>query len=104
MQTEKFILNQMKRDKKIYSVCLKVFAVALTVFAIALICSIFMKASIGITIFDIVIMAVIAIQFPTFKRLKNKAGTACDEIERALSTPGFSFPDDYSPGTNSICK
>ena len=66
MQTEKFILNQMKRDKKIYSVCLKVFAVALTVFAIALICSIFMKASIGITIFDIVIMAVIAIQFPTF--------------------------------------
>ncbi len=104
MQTEKFILNQMKRDKKIYSVCLKVFAVALTVFAIALICSIFMKASIGITIFDIVIMAVIAIQFPTFKRLKNKAGTACDEIERALSTPGFSFPDDYSSVTNSMRK
>lgn len=104
MQTEKFILNQMKRDKKIYSVCLKVFAVALIVFAIALICSLFMNANIGITIVDIVIMAVIAIQFPTFKRLKNKAGTACEEIEKALSTPGFSIPDDYSSVTNSMRK
>lgn len=94
----------MKRDRKIYSVCLKIFAVALIVFAIALICNIFMDANIGITIIDIVIMAVIAIQFPAFKRLKDRAGTACDEMEKALSTPGFSIPEDYSPVTNSMRK
>ena len=49
MKNERFILQQLQRNNKVYSVCLKIFSVALAVFAIVLVITLFMGAGIAVT-------------------------------------------------------
>ncbi len=102
MKNERFILQQLQRNNKVYSVCLKIFSVALAVFAIVLVITLFMGAGIAVTAADLVIMAVIALQYPVFRKLHKNTTAACDEISRALADPDFSIPDGYSATTRSV--
>lgn len=101
MQKERFILQQMQRNTKVYSICLKIFIAALAVFAAVLAVTLFMGAGIAVTAADLIIIAVIALQFPVFRKLHNDTAAACDEISRALTDPDFSIPDGYSAATKS---
>ena len=80
MKNERFILQQLQRNNKVYSVCLKIFSVALAVFAIVLVITLFMGAGIAVTAADLAIMAVIALQYPVFRKLHKNTTAACDEI------------------------
>lgn len=101
MQKERFILQQMQRNTKVYGICLKIFIAALAVFAAVLAVTLFMGAGIAVTTADLVIMAVIALQFPVFRKLHKDTAAACDEMSRALADPDFSIPDGYSAATKS---
>lgn len=101
MQKERFILQQMQRNTKVYGICLKIFIAALAVFAAVLVATLFKGADIAVTAADLIIMAVIALQFPVFRKLHKDTAAACDEISRALADPDFSIPDGYSAATKS---
>lgn len=102
MQYEEFILRQLKRNSKIYSVCMKVFLAFIIVFGLALAGILIAHLGIEITIFDVLLLLFIAAEYPTFKRLKNQADFAGAEIEEALSTAGFQIPEDYTDRTKKI--
>ena len=88
MQYEEFVLRQLKRNEKIYSVCMKVFLVFMIVFVLALIGILIGGLGIEMTIFDVILMLIIAVEYPTFKKLKDQANFASAEIEAALVTTG----------------
>ena len=69
MQYEEFVLRQLKRNEKIYSVCMKVFLVFMIVFVLALIGILIGGLGIEMTIFDVILMLIIAVEYPTFKKL-----------------------------------
>ena len=92
MQYEEFVLRQLKRNEKIYSVCMKVFLVFMIVFVLALIGILIGGLGIEMTIFDVILMLIIAVEYPTFKKLKDQANFASAEIEAALVTTGFPDP------------
>ena len=71
MQYEEFVLRQLKRNGKIYSVCMKVFLVFMIVFVLALIGILIGGLGIEMTIFDVILMLIIAVEYPTFKNLKD---------------------------------
>ena len=73
MQYEEFVLRQLKRNEKIYSVCMKVFLVFMIVFVLALIGILIGGLGIEMTIFDVILMLIIAVEYPTFKKLKDQA-------------------------------
>lgn len=102
MQYEEFVLRQLKRNAKIYSVCLKIFLAFMIVFTLALIGCLVFHMGIEVTIFDMILMLIIAVEYPTFKRLRSQAEFAGAEIEAALATPGFRIPEDYSDRTKKI--
>ena len=54
------------------------------------------------TIFDVILMLIIAVEYPTFKKLKDQANFASAEIEAALVTTGFRIPEDYTDRTKKI--
>ena len=89
MRYEEFVLRQLKRNEKIYSVCMKVFLVFMIVFVLALIGILIGGLGIEMTIFDVILMLIIAVEYPTFKKLKDQANFASAEIEAALVTTGF---------------
>ena len=99
MQYEEFVLRQLKRNEKIYSVCMKVFLVFMIVFVLALIGILIGGLGIEMTIFDVILMLIIAVEYPTFKKLKDQANFASAEIEAALVTTGFRIPEDYTDRT-----
>ena len=84
MQYEEFVLRQLKRNEKIYSVCMKVFLVFMIVFVLALIGILIGGLGIEMTIFDVILILIIAVEYPTFKKLKDQANFASAEIEAAL--------------------
>ena len=96
MKNERFILQQLQRNNKVYSVCLKIFSVALAVFAIVLVITLFMGAGIAVTAADLVIMAVIALQYPVFRKLHKNTTAACKRYRKkktsyqpsSISSPG----------------
>ena len=100
MQYEEFVLRQLKRNEKIYSVCMKVFLVFMIVFVLALIGILIGGLGIEMTIFDVILM--IAVEYPTSKKLKDQANFASAEIEAALVTTGFRIPEDYTDRTKKI--
>lgn len=102
MQREQFLLTQLKRDSKIYTVCLKIFLVFMAIFALAFIGVLIAGLGIEVSIFDGFLFVLIAIEYPIIKQLKGKADYASTEIEKALATPGFQIPDDYSDKTKKI--
>ena len=102
MQYEEFVLRQLKRNEKIYSVCMKVFLVFMIVFVLALIGILIGGLGIEMTIFDVILMLIIAVEYPTFKKLKDQANFASAEIEAALVTTGFRIPEDYTDRTKKI--
>lgn len=102
MRYEDFVLRQLKRNAKIYSVCLKIFLAFMIVFALALIGCLVFHMGIEVTIFDMILMLFIAVEYPMFKRLRSQAEYAGAEIEAALATPGFRIPEDYSDRTKKI--
>ena len=59
MQYEEFVLRQLKRNEKIYSVCMKVFLVFMIVFVLALIGILIGGLGIEMTIFDMNLMLII---------------------------------------------
>lgn len=102
MRYEDFVLRQLKRNAKIYSVCMKVFLAFMILFALVLIGSLVARIGIEITIFDLILMLFIAVEYPMFKRLRSQAEFAGAEIEAALATPGFRIPEDYTDRTKKI--
>ena len=102
MRYEEFVLRQLKRNEKIYSVCMKVFLVFMIVFVLALIGILIGGLGIEMTIFDVILMLIIAVEYPTFKKLKDQANFASAEIEAALVTTGFRIPEDYTDRTKKI--
>ncbi len=102
MRYEDFVLRQLKRNARVYSVCMKVFLAFMILFALALIGCLVSRIGIEITIFDVILMLFIAVEYPTFKRLKEQSEFASAEIEAALATPGFQIPEDYTDRTKKI--
>ena len=96
MRYEDFVLRQLKRNARVYSVCMKVFLAFMILFTLVLIGCLVSRIGIEITIFDVILMLFIAVEYPSFKRLKEQSEFASAEIEAALATPGFQIPEDYT--------
>ena len=71
MRYEDFVLRQLKRNARVYSVCMKVFLAFMILFALALIGCLVSRIGIEITVFDVILMLFIAVEYPTFKRLED---------------------------------
>ena len=71
-------------------------------FTLVLIGCLVSRIGIEITIFDVILMLFIAVEYPSFKRLKEQSEFASAEIEAALATPGFQIPEDYTDRTKRI--
>ena len=102
MRYEDFVLRQLKRNARVYSVCMKVFLAFMILFTLVLIGCLVSRIGIEITIFDVILMLFIAVEYPSFKRLKEQSEFASAEIEAALATPGFQIPEDYTDRTKRI--
>lgn len=102
MRYEDFVLRQLKRNARVYSVCMKVFLAFMILFTLVLIGCLVSRIGIEITIFDVILMLFIAVEYPSFKWLKEQSEFASAEIEAALATPGFQIPEDYTDRTKRI--
>lgn len=101
MHQEEFILRQLKRNNRIYSVCRKVFLVAFIVFAAAFIATFYFGMDQMVKTTDFIIMLVILIQYPILRRSWMKTEQACMEMEAALASPENFSPDGYSSITKA---
>ena len=99
MQYEEFVWRQLKRNARICSVSMKVLLAFLILFALVLIGCLAFRIDVEVTIFDVILMLFIVVEYPTFKRLRSQAEYASAEIEAALATPDFRIPEDYTDRT-----
>lgn len=96
---ETFILKQLRRNAGIYRVCLVVFKIIFACIIVAAILNAFGILSIRLAAHETIIFLTVLFQHASFSRLKTATEKAIVEIEKALATPGFNIPDDYTSET-----
>ena len=68
MRYEDFVLRQLKRNARVYSVCMKVFLAFMILFTLVLIGCLVSRIGIEITIFDVILMPVSYTHLDVYKR------------------------------------
>lgn len=95
-EAEKFVLEQLKRNALIYSVCRKVFIGVFIAFVLLVLAAIATGRPLTISIGLILMSGFYITTFMGLKGMQTSAEAAANEVQQAIDDPTFNIPEDYS--------